>query len=190
MLAEIHEALARHRAFDVNERRHLESMRDLAARGEDGLGRGNYRPGHFTVSAFVLSPDAHGLLLIHHIGLGRWLQPGGHIEPEDRDIESAARREILEETGLTELRRVPTHSGLFDVDVHSIPARASEPAHRHHDLRLLFLAQNTGIVAGEGVHAARWIQLDDFEKLATDPSLRRALDKLRQPDTRARTARA
>ena len=65
--------------------------------------RTEYDPGHFTASGFVASPDRRCLLVIHHARLGKWLQPGGHIESDDETLEAAARREVAEETGISEL---------------------------------------------------------------------------------------
>ncbi|MEN8041330.1 MAG: hypothetical protein ABFR95_07475, partial [Actinomycetota bacterium] len=49
--------------------------------------RSEFEPGHFTASGFVTSPDGEALLLIHHGKLDRWLQPGGHIDPEDASVD-------------------------------------------------------------------------------------------------------
>ena len=52
----------------------------------------------FTVAVFVV--DNGNVLLHFHRKLGRWLPPGGHIEPDELPDE-AATREVLEETGVT-----------------------------------------------------------------------------------------
>lgn len=63
-------------------------------------------PVHLTASAIVV--DAHGehVALVWHRKGGFWVQPGGHIEPQERSFELAARREVGEETGLVDLERV------------------------------------------------------------------------------------
>ena len=66
--------------------------------------RKQFEPGHFTASAFVLHPTEPSILLIKHRKLGLWLQPGGHLQPEDTSAEHAARRELEEETGLQAYR--------------------------------------------------------------------------------------
>ena len=48
----------------------------------------------------------------------------------------AARREVEEEVGLSELEPLePGGSPVFDVDIHPIPARGTDPSHHHFDLR-------------------------------------------------------
>ena len=71
------------------------------ARSSDPTDRDRFVPGHFTASGFVVSPDGSSLLLIHHRRLDRWLQPGGHIDPEDASPIAAAAREVTEETGVS-----------------------------------------------------------------------------------------
>jgi 8-oxo-dGTP pyrophosphatase MutT (NUDIX family) len=52
----------------------------------------------FTTSAFIAYNGT--ILLVQHKKIGKWLQPGGHIELDEDPLE-ALWREIEEETGLT-----------------------------------------------------------------------------------------
>lgn len=64
---------------------------------------------HFCVSVYVYDEKEQKVLLIKHKKMGLWVQPGGHVEPNE-SMEEAAIREVYEETGLTvELlgKRVP-----------------------------------------------------------------------------------
>jgi len=148
------------------------------------LHRKHFAPGHFTASAFVLSPDGQAMLLILHGKLGRWLQPGGHIDPGDPDIAAAARREVAEEVGLAEVLPDERWPGAFDLDIHPIPARTSgpverhEPAHAHYDVRFLWRAPSLEMRAGSDAAAARWVPLADVAAVGTDASVLRALAKL------------
>jgi 8-oxo-dGTP pyrophosphatase MutT (NUDIX family) len=160
------------------ERRHLEQMQQLLSGEGDPFARDHFQPGHFTASAIVLDPDREAIVLVHHATLNRWLQPGGHFEAGDEGPIAAARREVYEETGLSDLELVDPRSGLFDVDVHSIPARGAEPQHLHHDLRLLFVARNRELRPGHEVRAARWVELAEVERLETDRSVLRCVGKI------------
>ncbi|GAB7039953.1 MULTISPECIES: NUDIX hydrolase [Catenuloplanes] len=57
---------------------------------------------HATASVFLFGPAGGGewrIGLIRHPRFGRWMLPGGHVEPAENPAE-AALREVREETGL------------------------------------------------------------------------------------------
>ena len=68
----------------------------------------------------VLSADRRSVLLTLHPRVGRWVQLGGHCEPEDPTIAAAALREATEESGIAGLQIDPDPVHL---DVHPSPAR-------------------------------------------------------------------
>lgn len=171
----LHASLLSYPPHDAREREHREAMLRLADDGPAALRRDHFTPGHFTASAFVLSPDEAEIALIFHPKLRRWLQPGGHLEPEDTDALAAARREVAEEIGLQDLTLLG--EGLFDLDVHQIPANVCEPAHLHHDLRFLFRAPSRML---QGEHAARWVPLAEVSAVESDASVMRAVSKILQ----------
>ncbi len=53
---------------------------------------------HFTATAFIVD-SRNRTLLLWHKRLGRWMPPGGHVDPDELP-EETARRECREETGL------------------------------------------------------------------------------------------
>ncbi len=140
-------------------------MLDLLDAPGDPFRRDRFDPGHFTASAFVLAPDGNALLEVHHVKLGRWLQPGGHVEPGDESLAAAARREVLEETGLGDLAPEPGAPEPFDLDIHPIPAHRAEPAHLHFDVRFLFRSGSVEARAGPEARAIRWTPLDQVPAL-------------------------
>jgi len=157
--------------FDEREAGYIDELRSLNV--ADPFSRHSFEPGHITASGFVLSPDLSSLLLVWHRKIGAWLQPGGHIEPGDEDVLAAQRREIEEETGVTDLEWL----GLFDVDVHRFPARGADPAHDHFDMRSAFVANAWATSGNEEVEGVRWFPLDDLPR--DDPSITRPAAKLR-----------
>ena len=165
-----------HRPFDAVEAGHLASLRDLLALPGDPFDRHRFEPGHVTASGFVLCPGSQRLLLIHHGALGRWLQPGGHVEPTDGTVREASAREVIEETGVA-LGHPPTGS-LFDVDVHPIPAKGPAPAHRHYDVRFLWRAAADDVRVSAESSAVAWVALADLPRRYASPSAARIAAKL------------
>ncbi|WP_373511913.1 NUDIX hydrolase [Persicitalea sp.] len=114
--------------------------------------------GHITASAWVVSPDRSRVLLMHHRKLNRWFQPGGHCDG-DPDVLRVAMRETEEETGV---KPHPIEKTIFDIDVHSIPSRPSEPSHYHYDIRFLLGANpEAEPVRNAESKEVRWVPIDE-----------------------------
>lgn len=165
------EAVSRYRTDIASSREHLALLRWQMAQ-DDRLDDRSTLPGHLTTSAFVVSPDHKQILLIDHVVIKRWLQPGGHYEPAGT-FQASAAREAVEETGVQGLALHPWHKGSdlpFAIDSHDVPGKPSrnEPAHIHHDLQYLFLADPAlPLVAQlEEVHAAAWKPIDSLQEIA------------------------
>jgi len=139
------------------------------------LSRENFTPGHITARSFVVTPEGDFILLIFHKTLQRWLQPGGHIEPNDKTIKDAAKRELLEETSLC-----PPFNclGLLDIDIHTIPKKKEQPEHLHFDIRFLFVTDKKDIKAGSDASEAKWVSVAKLTPNNSDESILRALRKI------------
>ncbi len=125
-------------------------------------------PTHVTGSAIVLAAD--GRVLLHrHKRLGRWLQPGGHLDPGETPW-AAAVRETQEETGLV-ARHPAGAPQLLHVDVHEGPR-----GHVHLDLRYLLLG-DTEVALRPGADESpdvAWWRPEDAVPI-TDASTRAAM---------------
>jgi 8-oxo-dGTP pyrophosphatase MutT (NUDIX family) len=179
-----HEALAdalrRHAPAGEEEAQDRDRILAFVLRHERPFDR-SIAEGHLTGSAITVSADGSRVLLLHHRKLDRWLQPGGHGDPGETTGEEVALREALEESGIRGLTLHPTAKRPLDVDVHDIPARGSEPAHEHLDLRYLVVAPPDAVIspALAELHEIRWVPWDEVEALSPDHGLRRALAKAR-----------
>ncbi len=133
-------------------------------------------PGHITGSAWIVNTDQTKVLLVLHAKLNKWLQPGGHADG-DENVLGVALREAEEETGITRLS-VIDHQ-IFDLDIHTIPARKDFVEHLHYDIRYLIRAEETEpIIVSEESHDVKWIPLKELEAYNNETSILRLKLKL------------
>ena len=160
-------------------RRSRAAILDLLDNHPSPFDRRSYDPGHITASAVVLSPDRTRLALVYHRRLNRWLQPGGHVEPDDSDVLETARREVLEETGIVVDESDDVN--LVGLDVHEIPAAGAEPFHLHHDLTFAFTAREEDGTEPCGSERAIWCAIDRLDGYDVDEPLRASLCRALSP---------
>lgn len=137
----------------------------------------DHLPGHITGSAWILNKKRTHVLLVHHAKLNKWLQPGGHADGEE-DVRSVALREVNEETGLVHINELVP--GIFDLDIHTIPARKDFPEHLHYDVRFAWIATEAenDLEVSEESHDVRWIPLLDVPGVCcNNTSILRMLEK-------------
>jgi 8-oxo-dGTP pyrophosphatase MutT (NUDIX family) len=114
-------------------------------------------PVHVTASAVVVGP--RGTVLHRHRRLGRWLQPGGHVDAGESPAQAAV-RETLEETGLV-VSHPAGRPELVHLDVHA----AAD--HVHLDLRFLLVAPDRDPSPSPGESPeVRWFTWDEAEEVA------------------------
>lgn len=135
-----------------------------------------------TVSSYVVDIEREAILLVYHRKMQKWLSPGGHLEADEIPQE-AAKREVLEETGLTIEFFYDEHLHVdrwnarsitrpFLCLLEEIPAFKDEPAHQHIDL--IFVGYPVG---GElqsndsGINDLRWFTLAEIESLTPDDQI-------------------
>lgn len=118
---------------------------------------------HVTGSAIVVGPE--GVLLHRHRRLGRWLQPGGHVDGLEWPWEAAG-REAVEETGLVVVEAGPSGPdgpALLQVDVHE-----GGRGHTHLDFRYLFGVEGSTVPhpPPEESQEVRWFRWSEAIEVA------------------------
>ena len=132
--------------------------------------------GHFTGSAWIVSPDRSSILMTHHKKLRKWIQLGGHADGES-NLLKVALREAKEESGIQQFKVLSEE--IFDLDIHEIPQNNSELGHLHYDVRFLIEADPTGeaVIISDESHDVTWIPLADVTKLNPEVSIARMIKK-------------
>jgi len=125
--------------------------------------------GHITGSAWLVDPAEQQLLLTHHRKLQQWLQLGGHSDG-DPDTRAVTAREAQEESGLA-VQFISQE--IFDIDIHAIPARKTEPEHFHFDVRYCLRAEDEQFVVSDESLALAWVPIDTLERKTTEESILR-----------------
>lgn len=123
-------------------------------------------PSHLTASAIVLDPAGAHTCLVLHGRIGLWVQPGGHLEPEDAGMAAAAAREAVEETGLSgsvlpdpvllSRHRAPCRPGVVDW---------------HLDVQFALVAERTEPTVSAESKDVRWWPVDGLTTLAAEGTL-------------------
>ena len=139
----------------------------------------NNLPGHFTGSAWVISPNKNKILMTHHKKLNMWLQLGGHADGE-KDLKSVAVKEAKEESGFNNFSILSEE--IFDLDIHKIKPMNQEPEHLHYDVRFLLEADpnEQNIIISEESHDVKWIHLDDVSGYNSEESISRMVEKTKK----------
>jgi len=133
------------------EQESLKLLQDQLSKSDNLISRKNF-VGHITASGFVLDKSRRKVALIKHLALDKFLQPGGHVDPEDDSLLHAAIREIKEETGLERfltLAILPNNPEIpLDINSHYIPENPhkGEAAHFHHDFRFCFILEDENVI--------------------------------------------
>src|SRR3569832_556955 len=150
--------LARYEPYDEDERAMYDRLRRFVEQEPRCFER-TLQVGHVTGSAWIVDHAHTHVLLPHHRKLDRWLQLGGHADGE-AEVLSVALREAREESGLAEI--TPIMAGIFDSDVHVIPARGDEPQHKHNNKHKQQKTDRTLplVICSESKDLA-WVSLDE-----------------------------
>jgi 8-oxo-dGTP pyrophosphatase MutT (NUDIX family) len=145
--AELVHALEAVTPIDATERADVASTIELVV-STDAPFAEHAQADHVTASTFAVSTG--GVLLHRHRRLGLWLQPGGHVDGDERPTD-AALRELTEETGVVAVHLDPPC--LVHVAVHDTPW-----GHRHFDCRWLVRATSTVLAPAAGESdAVQWL---------------------------------
>lgn len=126
-------------------------------------------PDHLTASALIFSADHERVLLTLHRVIGRWLQTGGHCEPDDATLAAAALREGREESGIHALTIDPVPVLLSH---HEVPSCGPIRPSHHLDVQYVAVAPPGAVHAiSEESDDLAWFGVEELPT-DTDQSVR------------------
>ncbi len=159
-----------------------EILCDWLKSSQDVFGRAN--PGHFTASAWVLSPDRQQVLMVYHNIYQSWSWMGGHADG-DTDLCAVARREAQEESGLESLKLL--QDGIFSLELLTVDGHVKRgqyvSSHLHGNITYLFEADPSAAVRSKPDEnsGVSWIPLAQLTQKVSEPwMLRHVYTKLCQ----------
>ena len=137
------------------------AMLSFMDRNPDALSREN-PVAHFTATAWVVNRQRTKVLMIYHNIYNSWSWAGGHADG-DSNLQAVARREISEETGLTDLKLLC--DGIFAINMLTVERHIKKgqtvASHLHMDLEYLFEADDNAPlrVKQDENSAVGWIEI-------------------------------
>jgi len=127
----------------------------------------------FTVSAYIVHPTEPKICLLKHMKLGKWMQPGGHVELDEDPIQ-ALKHELLEETGLVlskcKFLAQPEYPNVRKEIVLQAPLISKvheyHDSHKHIDSAYLLQSYTAEFKPAEDEsQEIRWFSLEQIQKL-------------------------
>ena len=138
--------------------------------------------GHITSGGFIYSKKEKKILLLEHKLLKKFLEPGGHVELYDDSIFDAAKREILEETGLKDLESINVAINTdvpFNINTHMVlkNEKKHEIEHYHFDFEYLFIVDSIKEVTinNDESNEYKWT---DINEVKNDECFKGTMDKI------------
>lgn len=142
----------------------LDSQQDLFTREN--------QVAHMTASAWLLNRMHDKVLMIYHNIYHSWSWTGGHADG-DRDLLAVAKREAMEETGVTDIRAVS--EDIFSIEILTVDGHekngAYVPSHLHLNVTYLLEADEAEVlrVKPDENSGVRWFLLRDALGASTEP---------------------
>ena len=124
--------------------------------------------GHIVAGGFIYAKEEHKFLVLYHKDLKMFLYPGGHVNDNEKNPLQAAKREIMEETDLSNLKQLKLSENEqipIDIDTHLIGynERLNLPAHYHFDFRYLFIVDKISRIEIEQNELSNYKWIDIYE---------------------------
>lgn len=165
------EQLINYQPFNAQEEADKAVMLQLLQTQSDLYSREN-KAVHFTASSWILNKNHTKVLLIYHNIYQSWAWTGGHADGET-DLLSVARREAMEETGITAIHTIM--DGIFSIETLTVDGHEKKgryvPSHLHLNVTYLLEADEKELlrVKPDENSGVKWVLLEDVLKECSEP---------------------
>lgn len=181
----LYEEISNYVPFDEKERVDKEVILDYIKNNEDVLTRDN-KIAHFTTSGWITNKERNKILMIHHNIYNSWAWVGGHADG-DEDLLRVVKKEIEEETGLTNVKAL--QEGIFGLNIitvfNHIKRGTQVNSHLHFDAEFIFEASEEDPIRKKEDEnsGVEWIDIDKVVESSTEehmkPIYQRLIDKMK-----------
>ena len=144
---------------------------------------------HITASAWVVNKDRSKVLMVYHNIYNSWAWPGGHADGES-DLLGVAMREVMEETGIKNLK--PLSKDFYAIDVLPVKSHIKRgkfvSSHIHLNATYIFEAdENEELLIKEDENSGvNWIDIDKMVSSSSEDHMKKVyaklVDKLKEGD--------
>lgn len=133
-----------------------------------------------TVGAIILNPDKEILLCKSHKWNNKYVIPGGHIELGEK-MESALKRELLEETGLKvyDIQLLSIMESVFDQSFHE----------KKHFIFIDYLCKTNSydVKLNDEAEEYQWVHLDNIDNYKLGGAVKKLLMELKNKNSKYKT---
>lgn len=166
----IHEQIAAYTPVNEQEARDKKLLLSWLESGQDIYTRNDVA--HLTASAWVVSPDRQQVLMVYHNIYNSWAWMGGHADG-NKDLLQVARQEVMEESGLKELKLLSPD--LFSLEILTVDGHIKRgryvSSHLHLNVTYLFEADPTQSLTGKPDEnsGVAWFPVTELPQKVTEP---------------------
>ena len=173
-MTNLYNQIKQYTPYNQQEAADKEAMLFFMERNPDALYRQNLTA-HFATSRWIVNKQRTKVLMAYHNIYNSWAWTGGHADGES-DLLAVCRREILEETGLADVKLLC--DGIFGINVLTVERHIKKgkpvASHLHLDVEYLFEADDSLPlrIRQDENSAVGWVDIDKIDTAVTEEKMK------------------